>query len=222
MDVTSSLSYHIEASSALTLSTPLHFENFRTIPQDLQSDLSLDADTGEVTGVISIGSLAEIINATVTPSFSADVVNEYRGFVVHTVTIQFNPSAPLFNQTHYTFSILEEQSSDSMIGTVAVIDPNNNKGDGVNFPSFTDPAAADKFLILPRGPLEAYYLYDVLVIHSFDYEEQTAHDLEISIVDLDDPLLSSTAMVTINVLSVNEFTPQLNFPRCRIFCTLIN
>ena len=217
VDVTSSLSYRIEASSALMLSVPLRFENFRTTPQDLQSDLALDAGTGEVTGVISIGSVAEIIDTAVTPSFSADVVNEYGGFVVHTVTIRFNPSAPLFNQTHYAFSILEEQSSDSMIGTVAVIDPNDSEGDGVSFPFFTDPAVVDKFLILPRGPSAAYYLYDILAIHSFDYEEQTAHDLEIGITDLDDPSLSSTAMVTINIISVNEFTPQLNFPRYRIF-----
>ena len=213
VDVTSSLSYQLEASSALNLSMLLRFENFRTTPQELQNDFTLDVSTEEVTGMISLSSLAEIIDTTVTPSFSVDVTNEYGGFIVHTVTIHFNPSAPLFNQTHYTFSILEEQSSDDLVGTVAVIDPNNRENDGINLPFFTDPAVMDKFLILPNGPSEAYYLFDILSIHSFDYEERTLYALEIGITNRDDASLSSTATVTVNIISVNEFSPFFNIPR---------
>ena len=211
IDIRDPLSYQIMASSVIS-TIPLIYSNLETTPVELKNDVTVDDNTGEVSGMISVNTLDKILDLDSAPSIAVRITDEYGGFIVHTVALLIQESAPLFNQSYYTFSIPENQTNAQIAGIVTLIDPNDDR---INHPFFTNDSARDLFLIVPAGQYQVGHFtrYEVNSIQQLDYEEQTEYIEQIAVTDSEDPSLTATAIIRVNVQPVNEYSPAFDLNR---------
>ena len=182
------------------LTTPPELFDYITItPQ-------LDLNMITISGIISINGALPFIVQQGTPAMIAlPVEDDDNGGMVYAETwLMLRPSPPLFNQSTYEYSISED-SSNRILGPFAVIDPN---GDSIATPS----SNTSLFTILTHisddnlpGP---YSYFDIFVLVNLNYEQQSMFSFAIVVTDTISRTLSSTALITVNVLPVNEHSPM--------------
>ena len=192
--------------STLDLGQPM------TTPLELLNDIvitpQLELNQIIISGIISLNGALPFILQQGTPatiSLPVEDVDNW-GVVFIETQLMLRPSPPLFNQSTYKYNISED-SSNPLLGPFAVIDPN---GDLISPPSRN----TSLFAIIPHisndhENLPAPYSYfDILVYVNLDYEQWSSFTFMITVIDTVFPSLSSTALVTINVLPVNEYSPM--------------
>lgn len=214
-NITLEFVYQFMTSSSLGLQ--LSYGQLLATPPELSSDVNITIfphETGaRVMGRISIDkTLSIIIQRDLTPSIAIPIRDALGGVVIAATELRINPSPPLFDQPHYVFSINE--NSQVLLGPIRLIDPNG--GTNLITPVILDnPQGAERLLDIVEDPftisspnmIPAYFTYNLVVLHPFDYEQTQALDFVVEAQDFEDTLLSSTATVIINILSVNEFSP---------------
>lgn len=182
-----------------------------TTPPELFDDITiipeLDLNRITVSGIISIsGALPFIVQQGTPTTISLPIEDDDNGGVIFIETrLILRPSPPLFNQSTYEYSVLEERSN-PYLGPFAVIDPN---GDAISTPS-TNTTLFAVFAHIPTGdslPAGPYSYFDILAFVNLDYEQRSRFSFMMTVTDAISPTLSSTALVTVNVLPVNEHSP---------------
>ena len=213
--VNAPFSYQVVGHSPLDTSSPLQYSLGETNPFRLGADVEVDSDTGLVRGVITTESLANILKLNVVPSISVEIRNQFGSIAVHTTTINFVDSAPIFSQAQYTFSAPEAQENSVFIlGQISLIDPNDNTN--VLSPTMDNSSFSSRFRFLPpfSQPEGPYHVYDVYSLQDLDYEERSEYVLEAVVTDAANSMLQSTATITVTVEPVNEFDPAIGTTRC--------
>ena len=182
-----------------------------TTPPELYDDIIItpqfELNQITISGTISLaGSLPFIVQQGTPARITLPIEDDANGGVVYVETqLMLRPSPPLFNQSTYEYSI-PEVGSNRIVGPFAVIDPN---GDPVSAPSTN----TSLFTIFPHIPSnddqlpEPYSYFDILVLVNLNYEQHSMFSFAITAIDAVSHTLSSTALVTINVLPVNEHSP---------------
>ena len=181
-----------------------------TTPPELYDDIMItpqfELNQITISGTISLaGSLPFIVQQGTPAKITLPIEDDANGGVVYVETqLMLRPSAPLFNQSTYEYSIPEE-GSNRIVGPFAVIDPN---GDPISAPSTN----TSLFTIFPHIPssddlLAPYSYFDILVLVNLNFEQRSMFSFTIIATDTVSPSLSSTALVTVRVLPVNEYSP---------------
>ena len=181
-----------------------------TTPPELLSDISITHEQNlnliTVSGSISIDRvLPLIVQQGRSGTISLPVEDDTNGGVIYIETqLRLRPSPPLFNQSAYEYSV-SEGSSNGILGPFAMIDPN---GDAIDAPStnttlFT--VVSHVFSDNQQGP---YSYFDILVLVQLNYEQIPLFSFTITAVDSVSPALSSTVSVTVNVIPINEYSPE--------------
>lgn len=218
-DITATFIYTLEATS--TLGQTLSYGPLQATPTQLSTDANITVlphGTGaRIMGGVTIDTtLPAIIQQELAPSISVTISDSFGGVVIATTQLRINPSPPLFDQPHYDFSVLEETSRGMFLGPIRLIDPNG--GQNLLTPTIApnEQGTSTLFSLVSTDftdQIHAYFNYDLVVQHQFNYEEIQVVDLQLIAVDLEDQSLSSSASVRIDILPVNEFTPQFIMPR---------
>ena len=167
-----------------------------------------------VSGVISIGRVLPLIVQQRLPATIVIPIEDatYGGVMYVPTRLNIRPSPPLFDQSLYEYSVLES-SSNHFLGPFSLIDPN---GDTISVP---DTNASNWFTVSPNTPLSddtsprPYSYFDILILVNLNYEQTHSFSFTMTATDSVDPTLSSVAMVTINVLPINEFSPVFRSSR---------
>ena len=203
--------YNIIISTFLSRPEQLIFGQPITQPPELATDVNITTSENRaaatVAGVISLDRVLPIIvQRNIIPFVSIPIFDNYGGLVVIETLLHIPMESPIFNQSDYTFSLLEESGSGTMVGQISLIDPN---GHHIAVPSVVDQIAAGYFLILPSAvsTLSPYTVFDIVTQLRVDYEQHNSFSFEVSVADTVDLTLTSAATVTVNILSVNEFVP---------------
>lgn len=192
------------------------------MPTELSADVNISvlphSIGARVMGVVSVNSaLPAILEQEVMPTLSVAITDALGGVVIATTRLSINPSPPLFERSHYNFEVVEGTSRGVLLGPIRLIDPNG--GTSLLTPSITpnEQGTSSFFSIITTDfapqPHHAYFSYDLVVQHQFDYEQVQQVSLQLVAVDLQDQSLSSSASVTVNILPLNEFTPHFLMPR---------
>ena len=195
--VLSSLGNTLDLGRPVTTPTEL-FDSVTITPQ-------LDLNRVTVSGQISIdGALPAIVQQGTPATISLPIEDDNNGGVVYVETqLMLRSSPPLFNQSTYEYSIPED-SGNRLLGPFAMIDPNRD--------SIATPATnTSLFTIISHvsdddlpGP---YVYFDVLIFVQLNYEQQSMFSFTMTATDTASPTLSSSALVTVYVLPVNEHSP---------------
>ena len=171
---------------------------------------------GNINDVFSIGSTSgeiamggdldrEVFNEytlTVTASNPGMVSRMSTARVVITIT-DVNDNTPLFTQPRYALDIREDASLTSIL-TVVVTDADQPGTINSQF-DITISSGNDNNLFMISSPSGVLSLSS-----SLDFEMQTSHELTLTAADRGDPLLSSTSIVAITVINVNDEVPQIS------------
>ena len=152
-----------------------------------------------------------IVEQEVTPSFSVVITDTFGGVIIATTELRINPSPPLFEQPQYIFDIPEETSRGMFLGPIRLIDPNG--GRSLLTPTITPNAEGTSTFFDVIGEdftdeTRAYFTYELVVLHQFNFELVRTVNFDLVARDLEDQSLTSSASVMVNVIPVNEFTPQ--------------
>lgn len=180
-----------------------------TTPPELYDDIvvtpQLDLNMITISGNISIsGALPFIIQQGTPAAITLPVEdNDNEGVVFVETRLVLHPSPPLFNQSTYIYSISED-SSNLFLGPFTVIDPN---GDSISTPTTNTSLFRVLTHISDGGQPGPYSYFDILILVQLNYEQQSTFFFEMTVIDSVSSTLSSTALVTVNVLPVNEFSP---------------
>jgi len=216
VNVTAPFSYQISATSQLGLN--VNAGSLSTFPDELLRDINTSVISHQghslvlqFTGQISLDqTLPEIVlNNSVVPFISIPIQDDVGGVVYTTTQIFLDPSPPLFEFSHYEFSLSESAARGTMLGPIRTLDPN---GHSSNVPlMIVDNSAGDHQVFTIIGsredPLPPYTTYFILATLVFDYELVQQRNFEVVAVDSNDTSLNSTATVRVNILPVNEFPP---------------
>ena len=187
-----------------------------------------DADSGtlgEVVYSIISGNIGEVfsINAnngdiTVSGNIDREVLDEYMLVIaasnpgtstrttqarVNIMVTDINDNPPLFLQSQYSLSIREDASLSSIL-TLVVTDADEPGTANSQFDiAITSGNEDDLFRISsPNGVLS--------LASSLDFEMQTSYTLNVRAVDRGNPSMSSTTVVSISVINVNDEAPQIS------------
>ena len=187
-----------------------------------------DADSGvlgEVVYSIISGNIGEVfsINAnngdiTVSGNIDREVLDEYMLVIaasnpgtstrttqarVNIMVTDINDNLPLFLHSQYSLSIREDASPSSIL-TLVVTDADEPGTTNSQFDiTITSGNEGDLFRISsPNGVLS--------LASSLDFEMQTSYTLNVRAVDRGDTPLSSTTVVSITTINVNDETPQIS------------
>ena len=183
-----------------------------TTPPELLNSIiitpQLELNRITISGIISLdGALPFIVQQGTPATISLPVVDEDNGGVIFVETrLMLRPSPPLFNQSTYEYSVSEDRSN-PLLGPFGVIDPN---GDSISTPS----SNASQFAIIPHisnddDDLPVPYTYfDIVVFVNLDFEQRSSFTFMMTVIDTVSPSLSSTALVTVHVLPINEYSPM--------------
>ena len=171
---------------------------------------------GNINDVFSIGSTSGEI--TVGGDLDRELFNEYTltvtasnpgmlsrmstARVVITIT-DVNDNTPLFTQPRYALDIREDASLTSIL-TVVVTDADQPGTVNSQF-DITISSGNDNNLFTISSPSGVLSLSS-----SLDFEMQTSHELTLTAADRGDPSLSSTSIVAITVINVNDEVPQIS------------
>ena len=207
INVGETFSYSFTVTSSLS-QTVLDVEQLETTPPQLLSDVTisprLDINAISVTGVVSINRVLPLIVQQGTPAtIVIPVEDTANGGVVYVTTqLTIRPSPPLFDQIIYEYNV-SEKSIDHLLGPFSLIDPNGD-------PISTPVSSTNQFGIFSHAnqpPSQPYSYFDILIFVRLNYEQHTSFSFNMSITDAVVPTLFSVAMVTVNVLPANEFSP---------------
>jgi hypothetical protein len=183
-----------------------------TTPPELFDDIMItpqfELNRITISGTISLnGTLPFIVQQGTPAKITLSIEDDNNGGVVYIETqLMLRPSPPLFNQSSYEYSI-SEVGSNLVLGPFAVIDPN---GGSISTPSTN---TSSLFTVFPHIPSnddnlpEPFSYFDILVRVNLNYEQQSIFYFTIIATDTVSPTLSSTALVTVHVLPVNEHSP---------------
>ena len=114
-----------------------------------------------------------------------------------------NDNAPLFGQSHYSLSIREDASLTSIL-TVVVTDADESGNANSQF-DITISAGNENNSFAISSPSGILSLSS-----SLDFEMQTSHELILTATDRGNPSLSSTAIVQVIVVNVNDNPPAIS------------
>lgn len=204
--------YTFTVASSLSRSIQLDLGQPSTTPSELLDNITIlsqqDLSAVFVSGLISIGRvLPLVVQQRLPATIVIPIEDGSNGGVVYAPTqLNIRPSPPLFNQRSYEYSVLES-SSNHFLGPFTLIDPNS---DIVSVP---ETNASNWFTVSPNNPSSGgtspgpYFYFDILILVNLNYEQSPSFSFTMTAIDSVDPTLSSVAMVTINVLPINEFSP---------------
>ena len=181
-----------------------------TTPPELINNITItsqqDFNPITISGTISIDGVLPSIVLQGTPATISlpieDVTN--RGVVYVETQLMLRPSPPLFNQSTYEYSISED-SGNRFLGPFAVIDPNS---DSIPTPSTNTSLFTIISHVSDDNLPRPYIYFDIVIFVQLNYEQQSMFSFTMTVTDSVSSTLSSTAMVTVNVLPINEHPPQ--------------
>ena len=202
-------SLQIHAAHLLASTQPLSYSLHMT-PDSLQPLASISS-LGEVTGVIAIETLPDILTAG-GANLTVGVANEYNSFLDVTIPLVFPPSPPLLRESNLNFSVSENHSSVNgvLLALLHLIDPN---GDPVDVPYttwFNQTFQLAPFGLDSDGWSQTAGLFAEAA--RLDYEQRSSYTLSLTITDSADPSLLTAVSILINVRPENEHAPKfINF-----------
>ncbi|KAI8798409.1 protocadherin-9 [Biomphalaria glabrata] len=133
------------------------------------------------------------------------------------VTIRdINDVAPKFSQDLYMFQIYENRERDSIVGNFTVTDPDTEEG-GVITLSLQPKIATE-----PVVPFTVTKDGRVLSLEKFDREMKSLYSFYIVATDNGQRRLSSSVLVTVNILDENDNKPEFVFPGNQNFSAFVD
>lgn len=117
-----------------------------------------------------------------------------------------NDNAPSFNQDWYTFAVPEDAELRTIVGKIHATDSDLGLNRKIRYSlvtTTTSIAGQNSFAIDPESGI-------VTVAKGLDRETVATFNLTISAIDLGTPALTSSVVVTINVLDINDNPPQFS------------
>ncbi len=207
-----------EFETASVLGQQLGYGQLQSTPSELSANVSVTVFPHEVgarvMGRISIEqTLPLILQQEGPPSLSITISDALGGVVIARTQLRINPSPPLFDRSDYVFSLNEGSGRGTFLGPIRLIDPNG--GDTMLIPTIIPAENQSSFFSIVPSHLsspeqdsnDAFSSFQLLVLVEPDYERMQVERLRLQVVDRDDPFLTSTATVTVNIMPVNEFSP---------------
>jgi|GEM_PF-602816 len=174
---------------------------------DQNQMLSFSISGGNTGGAFAIGASSgqitvansQAVNYLINPTFSLTVVATDNGSPVlsssATVSITVNPvnTAPVI--ANQSFSISENTSSGTVVGTITASD--------------TDPGQSLYFSLVSGNTNGAFQLsgngiLSIANAQAIDFETNPVFNLIVQVSDNGQPVLTSTATITVNLIDVNE------------------
>lgn len=122
------------------------------------------------------------------------------------VLMDVNDNAPSFNQDWYTFAVPEDAELRTIVGKIHATDSDLGLNRKIRYSlvtTTTSIAGQNSFAIDPESGI-------VTVAKGLDRETVATFNLTISAIDLGTPALTSSVVVTINVLDINDNPPQFS------------
>ncbi|EMP35315.1 Protocadherin alpha-6 [Chelonia mydas] len=130
---------------------------------------------------------------------------ELTGTVQLVITVlDANDNAPVFNQSVYKIRLFENAANGTLVIKLNAtdLDEGSNKEVSYIFSSFAPPTGGDMFsLDLNTG--------EVRVKSGLDFEEINVYDIQVEAKDKGNPPLSGHCNIELEVLDVNDNTPEL-------------
>lgn len=199
--------YTISAQSGLRVT--LQYTYIQSIPTSLASNLTLHNNT--IYGIIGHRDLVDIVQLGKTPSFTVTITDMYGVELNFTVDVILPNIPPTFSKLHYIFNVPEENDTTTVLGQVSVGDVNEQYCDDITvYMDIKDAETVHGFNFVPAIS-NSLHICDFLVVVTIalDYEEKTEYVF--TIVANDTLGKSAAAMVTVEVLSVNEYAPEFKY-----------
>ena len=124
--------------------------------------------------------------------------------IINVTVSDVNDNVATFTQEEYVFNVAEDVSPNQVIGSVHADDPDAGAAGRVTyrFLARTEDLYGDVFAISDRG--------EVRLLTSLDFETQTSYELLVSASDSAANARSSNAKISVNVIDVNDFAPQIS------------
>lgn len=115
-----------------------------------------------------------------------------------------NDNIATFTQEHYEFNVAEDMELNQVIATVQANDPDAGDAGRViyQFSARSQDLYGSIFSINQNG--------EIFMTTKLDYETQNSYELTVSASDSAPNARKSDAVVTINVIDVNDFSPQIS------------
>ena len=225
-DISADFAYILETTSVL--GRQLSFGEIQSSPPELSANVSVtifEHNVGaRVMGRVSIQwTLPLILQLEEPPSLSVAVSNDVGGVVIARTELRINPSPPLFERSEYVFNLAEGTSTGELLGPIRLIDP--NRGDNILVPTIisSENGTIPRFFdVIPTLPAlesdsdDVYKSFYLVARFQFDYEVIEVVRFRLLSEDHHDPSLTSVAMVTVNIMPVNDFTPTFIVNRFEI------
>ena len=211
VEVDTPFSLQIQAAHILPSPHPLTYQ-LHPSPDSLNSHISIDT-LGEVTGVVTIDTIAEILRRG-GANITVIVTNEFGSHLEFIIHLIFPPTPPLPLNSDLSFTVAENHSlamSLLELATLVLVDPN---GDPVTLLQTNWEGGV--FQLFPLGPSEGeeWRWEGRLFVDQtrLDFETQLSHSLNLTVADSVDSSLSTSLTIHITVTSENEHTPMfVNF-----------
>ena len=176
---------------------------YSIVDGNINEVFSIDSTSGAVTvnGVIDRELLDEY-TLTVAASNPGMLSQMSTSRIEITIT-DINDNPPLFMQSRYTLSLREDAPLASIL-TVVVTDADEPGNANSQF-NITISSGNEDGLFAISTPSGVLNLSSLL-----DFEMQTSHELTLTAIDGGAPSLSSTSIVEIEVINVNDQVPQIS------------
>ncbi|XP_070554412.1 protocadherin-18-like [Ptychodera flava] len=115
-----------------------------------------------------------------------------------------NDNAPIFSQSTYTFSVMENQPVGTSVGRIRATDVDSNENGQLSYSLLGEEHP--QFYIDP----ETGELFTKIIL---DYETETFCNIVVMVTDHGQPVKTDSANVEIEVENLNDNTPEVTFPQ---------
>ncbi|KAJ8311140.1 hypothetical protein KUTeg_011304 [Tegillarca granosa] len=125
--------------------------------------------------------------------------------VVRLTILDENDEFPTFRQPNYTFTIMEEESADTYIGTITAYDNDTNENGKITFAFASQYHRIDMpFTIFPYG--------EIRTKRPLNREVEDQYKFDVVATDKGVPSRNSSVTVYIKVIDINDNYPQFIYP----------
>lgn len=125
--------------------------------------------------------------------------------VVRLTILDENDEFPTFSQPNYTFTVMEEESSDTYIGTITAHDNDTNENGKITFSFASQYHRIDMpFTIFPYG--------EIRTKRPLNREVEDQYKFDVVATDKGVPSRNSSVTVYIKVIDINDNYPQFIYP----------
>ncbi|XP_067852117.1 protocadherin alpha-C2-like [Heptranchias perlo] len=133
----------------------------------------------------------------------------FRNKTIFVSIFDINDNVPRFTQSSYSVYLMENNTPGASIFSVTALDPDLDKNGEVIYSILESP--------IRDGPAPSYFTINsksgsIYALRSFDYEQLKNFQIKVQAQDAGSPPLSSTVMLTVIILDINDNAPLIISP----------